>query len=45
MSCESYEATHVLLDAIRRAGKTDPAAIRDALAATKYPSPASRCRC
>lgn len=38
VSFESYEATNVLLDAIRRAGKTDPAAIRDALAATKYPS-------
>jgi branched-chain amino acid transport system substrate-binding protein len=38
VSFESYEATHVLLDAIRRAGKTDPAAIRDALASTKYPS-------
>jgi branched-chain amino acid transport system substrate-binding protein len=38
VSFESYEATHVLLDAIKRAGKTDPAAIRDALAATKYPS-------
>ncbi len=38
VSFESYEATHILIDAIRRAGKTDPAAIRDALAATKYQS-------
>lgn len=38
VSFESYEATHVLIDAIRRAGKTDPAAIRDALEKTKYPS-------
>jgi branched-chain amino acid transport system substrate-binding protein len=28
----------VLIDAIRRAGKADPAAIRDALASTKMPS-------
>jgi branched-chain amino acid transport system substrate-binding protein len=38
VSFESYEATKVLIDAIRRAGKTDPAAIRDALATTKMPS-------
>ena len=38
VSFESYEATKVLIDAIRRAGKADPAAIRDALAATKMPS-------
>ncbi|MFO1197604.1 MAG: ABC transporter substrate-binding protein [Burkholderiaceae bacterium] len=38
VSFESYETTHILLDAIRRAGSTDPAAIRDALASTKYPS-------
>lgn len=38
VSFESYETTHILIEAIRRAGKTDPAAIRDALAATKYSS-------
>jgi branched-chain amino acid transport system substrate-binding protein len=38
VSFESYETTHILIEAIRRAGKTDPAAIRDALAATKYAS-------
>ena len=35
---ESYETTRILLDAIKRAGSTDPAKIRDALAKTKYPS-------
>jgi branched-chain amino acid transport system substrate-binding protein len=30
-----YEAAEVLVDAIRRAGKDDPTAIRDAIAATK----------
>jgi branched-chain amino acid transport system substrate-binding protein len=35
---ESYEATRILLDAIKRAGSTDPAAIRDALAKTRYQS-------
>jgi len=30
-----YEAALVLVDAIKRAGKTDPSAIRDAIAATK----------
>jgi branched-chain amino acid transport system substrate-binding protein len=35
---ESYEATKVLIDAIRRAGNTNPAAIRDALVTTKLPS-------
>ena len=38
VSFESYEAMKVLIDAIRRAGKADPAAIRDALATTKLPS-------
>lgn len=38
VSFESYEATQILIDAIRRAGKTDPAAIRDALATTKFAS-------
>lgn len=38
ISFESYEATKVLIDAIRRAGSADPAAIRDALATTKLPS-------
>ena len=38
VSFESYEAMKVLIDAIRRAGKADPAAIRDALATTKMPS-------
>jgi len=38
VSFESYEAMKVLIDAIRRAGKADPATIRDALAATKMPS-------
>jgi branched-chain amino acid transport system substrate-binding protein len=38
ISFESYEATKVLIDAIRRAGSTDPAAVRDALATTKLPS-------
>jgi len=35
VSFESYEATKVLIDAIRRAGSANPAAIRDALATTK----------
>ena len=35
---ESYEATRILIDAIRRAGSTDPAAIRDALKKTRYQS-------
>ena len=35
---ESYEATRILLDAIKRAGSTGPAAVRDALAKTKYQS-------
>ncbi len=35
---ESYEATRILIDAIRRAGSTDPAAVRDALAKTRYTS-------
>ena len=38
VSFESYESIKVLIDAIRRAGSTDPAAIRDALAKTKLPS-------
>ena len=38
VSFESYETMQILIDAIRRAGKTDPAAIRDALAATKFAS-------
>ncbi|MGE0313558.1 MAG: ABC transporter substrate-binding protein [Lautropia sp.] len=38
VSFESYEATRILIDAIRRAGSDDPAAIRDALAKTKYES-------
>ena len=38
VSFESYEAMKVLIDAIRRAGRADPAAIRDALATTKMPS-------
>jgi branched-chain amino acid transport system substrate-binding protein len=38
ISFESYESIQILMDAIRRAGKTDPAAIRDALAATKFQS-------
>jgi branched-chain amino acid transport system substrate-binding protein len=35
---ESYETTKVLIDAIRRAGTTNPAAVRDALVTTKLPS-------
>jgi branched-chain amino acid transport system substrate-binding protein len=38
VSFEAYEATKVLIDAIRRAGSANPAAIRDALATTKLPS-------
>jgi branched-chain amino acid transport system substrate-binding protein len=38
VSFESYEAMKVVIDAIRRAGNTEPAAIRDALATTKLPS-------
>lgn len=38
VSFEAYETTRVLIDAIRRAGSTNPAAIRDALAKTKFPS-------
>ena len=35
---ESYEATRILIDAIKRAGNTEPAAVRDALTKTKYQS-------
>jgi branched-chain amino acid transport system substrate-binding protein len=35
---ESYESTRILIDAIKRAGSTDHAAVRDALAKTKYQS-------
>jgi len=38
VSFEAYETTRVLIDAIKRAGSTEPAAIRDALTKTKYPS-------
>ncbi len=38
VSFESYEATQVLIDAIKRAGSTNPTAIRDALAKTKFSS-------
>ena len=37
-SFEGYEAVKVLADAIERAGEAEPAAIRDALEATSYPS-------
>jgi branched-chain amino acid transport system substrate-binding protein len=35
---ESYESIKILIDAIRRAGSTDPAAIRNALKSTKFQS-------
>lgn len=35
MAITGYDAAHVLADAIKRAGTSDPAAIRDAIAATK----------
>lgn len=35
---EAYESTRVLIDAIRRAGSAEPAAVRDALVTTKFPS-------
>ncbi len=35
MAVTGYDAANVLIDAIRRAGKADPTAIRDALAQTK----------
>jgi branched-chain amino acid transport system substrate-binding protein len=38
VSFESYEATKVLIDVIRRAGSANPAAVRDALVTTKLPS-------
>ncbi|PYM72881.1 MAG: ABC transporter substrate-binding protein [Candidatus Rokuibacteriota bacterium] len=38
VSFEAYEATKVLIDAIRRAGTTNPAAVREALVTTKLPS-------
>jgi branched-chain amino acid transport system substrate-binding protein len=38
LSYEAYETTRVLLDAIRRSGNADPAAIRDALQTTKLHS-------
>ena len=38
VSFEAYEATKVLIDAIRRAGSTNPAAVREALVTTKLPS-------
>jgi len=38
LSRESYETMRVLIDAIRRAGKAEPAAIRDALEKTKLRS-------
>jgi branched-chain amino acid transport system substrate-binding protein len=38
LSRESYEATRVLIDAIKRAGKAEPAAIRNALQTTDFTS-------
>jgi len=38
ISFESYETIHILIDAISRSGDASPAAIRDALEKTKYPS-------
>jgi branched-chain amino acid transport system substrate-binding protein len=38
VSFEAYETTKILIDAIKRAGNTNPAAIRDALAKTKFTS-------
>jgi branched-chain amino acid transport system substrate-binding protein len=38
LSRESYETTRVLIDAIRRAGKAEPAAVRDALEQTRLKS-------
>jgi branched-chain amino acid transport system substrate-binding protein len=38
VSFEAYESTKILIDAIKRAGSTNPAAVRDALAKTKFPS-------
>jgi branched-chain amino acid transport system substrate-binding protein len=38
ISFESYETINILIDAIRRSGNASPAAIRDALASTKYQS-------
>ena len=38
ISFESYETINILIDAIRRSGNASPAAIRDALATTKYQS-------
>src|ERR1700730_1417087 len=38
VSFEAYEAHKVLIDAIRRAGNTSPAAVREALVTTKLPS-------
>jgi len=38
ISFESYETINILIDAIRRSGNATPAAIRDALATTKYQS-------
>jgi len=38
ISFESYETIHILIDAIRRSGNASPAAIRDALATTRYQS-------
>ncbi|MGK2952378.1 MAG: ABC transporter substrate-binding protein [Thiobacillus sp.] len=35
---ESYESTRILIDAIKRAGSTDHAAVRDALTKTRYQS-------
>jgi branched-chain amino acid transport system substrate-binding protein len=35
---ESYETTRILIEAIKRAGNTEHAAVRDALAKTKYQS-------
>jgi branched-chain amino acid transport system substrate-binding protein len=38
VSFESYESTHILIEAIKRAGSTQPAAVREALTKTKYQS-------
>ena len=38
VSFESYETTKILIDAIKRAGSTDHAKVRDALATTKFQS-------
>jgi branched-chain amino acid transport system substrate-binding protein len=43
-SAAGYNATNIIMDAVERAGSTDPAKIRDAIAATDYEGPNGKFR-